>query len=185
MPFGRRKQKDQKVKKRSERTPRKIDKRVKALEPTPGKKITVVVVILIVGLLIVAALLYFVIIPRTSLSIQTVYHERLGGGSTGGGININIRFTNDGTNKIMGIDMTLSVINQSDVQVIRFVDSVGQLERGESQEVRTEFIGNHLETYYMTLSVTFKSEGESFSKDFSYKTEEDIMNLDFRDTVKG
>ncbi len=161
------------------------NRQVKIYEPTPGKKITVIVVIILAVLLITAGMLYFVFIPRTSLSVKTIYHERLGGGSTGGGININILFTNDGTRSITGLDYTLTVINQSDVQILRASQNVGQLDSGADKEVRNDFIGNHLETYYITLSISFTVEGESFSEDFSYKTEEDAMNLDFRDSVKG
>ena len=158
---------------------------VKLYHPTPGKKVTVVVVIILAILLITAGVLYFMVIPRTSLSVQTLYHERLGGGSTGGGININILFTNDGTRRITGLDYTLTVINQSDVQVLRMTENVGMLSSGDFKEVRNGFIGNHLETYYITLSIRFSVEGDSFQKDFSYRTEEDAMNLDFRDTVQG
>ena len=181
MPFGRKK-------KREPRT-RKVrsgpDKPVKVYEPTPGKKLTVFVVIILAALLLMAALLYFVLIPRTELGIQTIYHERLGGGSTGGGININILFTNDGTSLITGLEYTLIVINGSDVQVMRQNERVGNLESGDLHEAKNQFIGNHLETYYITLSIHFSVEGEAFQKDFSYKTEEDAMNLDFRDRVTG
>jgi len=158
-------------------------KPVTVYEPTPGKKLTVFVVIVIAIILLAAGITYLAIFPRTSLDVQTVYHERLGGGSTGGGININILFSNGGTRKITGLEYTLTVINQSDAQVLRVTENVGQLEARDHQEVSNGFIGNHLETYYITLSISFSAEGKNFKKDFSYKTEEDAMNLDFRDTV--
>jgi len=152
--------------------------------PTPGKKITVIVVIIIFILAIVIAALYFLIIPRTCLSIETVYHERLGGGSTGGGINLNLLLTNDGTTEINGIDVDVTVINQTNVQMSKITNYISNLQRGENQEIKTDFIGNHFETYYISIRISFSSGETFFSKDLSYKTTEDSMNLVFFDKVE-
>lgn len=162
--------------------PLKRDKRF--YRPTPGKKVTVAVVLIIILILITIAALYFFIIPRTCLTVQTVYHERMGGGSTGGGININILFKNDGTTQIGAIEYSLTVINQTNDFMAKSKGNIAPLDRGEIGEITASFIGNHFETYFISLTVSFKSNGEGFSKDFSYMTEEDSMNLMFVDKIK-
>jgi hypothetical protein len=158
----------------------KKQKEVVVLRPTPGKKITVIIVIALLLLFAVSAIAYFYLYPRTDLSIKTVYHERMGGGSTGGGININILFTNSGTTQIKGLTYVLNVLNQTDVHIKSLTDVVTLIEPGDDTEIATSFIGNHFDTYYISLTINFQSDGGTYSADFSYKTTEDAMNIIFQ-----
>lgn len=153
--------------------------------PTPGKKLTIAIVLAIVVLVIGAILIYYYVYPRVDLEIKTLYHERIGGGGTGGGININILFSDKGTTDIEGLSIVMNVINQTDALMIRESLAVGDINPHEAQEASVDFVGNHLETYYITLSVRFSSDGESFAKDYSYKTYEDSMNIVFVSDVTG
>ena len=153
--------------------------------PTPGKKITIAIVLAILVIVIGAILVYYYVYPRVDLEIKTLYHERIGGGSTGGGININILFSNKGTTTIEGLSIVMNVINQTDALMKRESLTVGDIEPHKAQEASLNFIGNHLETYYITLSVRFSSDGEAFSKDYSYKTYEEAMNIVFVSDVTG
>jgi len=153
--------------------------------PTPGKKITMIAVIALAVIIIGAVVVYYYVYPRVDLEIKTLYHERIGGGSTGGGINVNVLFSNKGTEDIEGLSLVLTVINQTDQLMKQDSMSVGDIEPHEASEAYVDFIGNHLDTYYITLSVKFSSGGESYSKDYSYKTYEDAMNIVFLSEVSG
>ena len=64
-------------------------------------------------------------------------------------------------------------------------DVIGKLENGEDSEIKLKFIGNHFETYYISLTISFVSEGKDYQKSFSYKTQEDSMNLIYFDNIRG
>jgi hypothetical protein len=151
---------------------------------TPGKVVSIVVVLALVALLAGGFLIYYYVYPRVDLEIKTLYHERIGGGSTGGGINVNIQLTNKGTVDIEGLGITVNIINETDSLMKSESLSMGDIEPHDVQEAAMDFIGNHLETYYITISVKFSSNGEAFAKDYSYKTYEESMNIVFVSDVK-
>ncbi len=61
-------------------------------------------VILVVGLS-----LYTYVIPRTDLTIRTIYHEAPGGGGTSGVMNLNVLLSNTGTLELENFTLTIEV----------------------------------------------------------------------------
>ena len=151
--------------------------------PVKGKKPVIIGVIVIVVIILVANALYMFIIPRVNLEIITLYNEGIGGGGTGGMININTKLKNSGTVSIEDIDITIIVMNETNVQRDELESTGITLSPSEDHELKLNFIGNHYLTYFIFVDVTFYASGDEYTKSYSYKTYEDPMNIKFEDDV--
>ncbi|MFW3146285.1 MAG: hypothetical protein ACMUIE_05690 [Thermoplasmatota archaeon] len=138
-------------------------------------------VVLIVILVVFS--MYQWVIPRTDLEVRTVYHEAPGGGGTGGGININILMTNKGNRDIEELTCFARVRDQEgEVVAFREVESLF-MESRENVELKLHFVGSQYETYRISLDLDFSSVGRQYSRDLTYTTVEDTMNLVFVEKV--
>ena len=118
-----------------------------------------------------------------NLEIITVYNEGIGGGGTGGLININTKLKNVGTVSIDELVITITTLNSSNYQMHRLISPDNYLSPSEDHEVRQNFIGNHYETYYIQINIAFYSNGKNYNKTLSHKTYEDPMNIKFEDEI--
>ena len=151
--------------------------------PVKGKKPIILGVIIIVIIILIANALYIFILPRVDLKIVTLYNEGIGGGGTGGMININTKLKNSGTVSITDIDITITVFNVTNVQRGELESTGNTLSPAEDHEFKLNFIGNHYLTYYIFIDISFYASGEEYTKSYSYKTYEDPMNIKFEDEV--
>jgi hypothetical protein len=151
--------------------------------PVKGKKPVIIGVIVIVVIILVANALYMFIIPRVNLEIVTLYNEGIGGGGTGGMININTKLKNSGTVSIEDIEITITVMNETNVQRGDLESTGITLDPSEDQELKLNFIGNHYLTYFIFVDIIFYASGDEYTKSYSYKTYEDPMNIKFEDDI--
>jgi flagellar basal body-associated protein FliL len=148
-----------------------------------GKKAIIVGVIVIAIIILLANVLYLFVLPRVNLEIITVYNEGVGGGGTGGMININTKLKNIGTVKIDDLTITVTVFNSTDHQMDKLVSPDNQISPSNDREIKINFIGNHYETYYIEVELSFYSNQKNYDDDYSYKTYEDSMNIKFEDEI--
>ncbi len=148
-----------------------------------GKKAIIVGVVVIVIIILLANALYFFVLPRVNLEIITVYNEGIGGGGTGGMININTKLENIGTLKLDDLTITITVLNSTKYQMDRLVTSNIQISPSNDKEIKLNFIGNHYETYYIELELSFYSNQDDYKKSYSYVTHEDPMNIKYEDEI--
>jgi hypothetical protein len=124
------------------------------------------------------------VIPRTDLEVRTVYHEAPGGGGTGGTININVLLTNLGNRQVGSLECDVVVSVEGSGIVARHSLGPETLGQGENVEIKIAHIGSHYDTYILDIDLSFDCSGNSLSKDLSYETEEDVMNLVFVENIK-
>jgi len=159
------------------------------IEPNPDhkrikdKKAVIILVIVIILILIISQILYYFVLPRVTVDLRTVYHEATGGGGTGGLININSEITNSGTVDINSLEITIIVLNSTDVMMINENYYHGLLTPGESHEIKLVTNGNCYEDYYITVDIHFETTNQEFSEKFNYRTHEDAMNIGFHDSI--
>ena len=151
--------------------------------PVKGKKPIIIGILLIVIIIVVANVLYFFVIPRVNLEVITLYNEGIGGGGTGGMININTKLKNSGTVSIEDLEITITIINETNFQRGELESSGLTLSPSEDEELKLNFIGNHYLTYYIFIDLVFYANGDEYTKSYSYKTYEDPMNIKFEDDI--
>ncbi|MGA1865864.1 MAG: hypothetical protein ACMUFK_00185 [Thermoplasmatota archaeon] len=123
--------------------------------------------------------MYQWVIPRTDLEVRTVYHEALGGGGTGGTVNVNILLSNLGNRNVRSLECSVSVSLKDGGSVGRHDSGPSNLAAGENIEIRITSIGSHYETYLIDLDVRFECSGNTHLRSLSYETREDTMTLVF------
>ncbi len=150
---------------------------------TPGRNRVIVVTLIVVLLLGMVSVSYNFIIPRTEVEMRTVYHERPGGGGTGGGINVNFFIDNQGTAEINQVKVTLKVFNETMQLMASTNRTYSSVAMKGYREVALAFIGNHYEDYTIQVSCSFRSFGEAYARTYEYRTVEEQMNLHYIEEV--
>ncbi len=137
-------------------------------------------VILVVGLS-----LYTYVIPRTDVTIRTIYHEAPGGGGTSGVMNLNVLVSNTGTLKLENFTLTIEVSDREG-EVVETEDQDGNVAAlyvysrdiapRDQQQPRVKFRGDQHSTYFFYIEVSFRSGGERFFEVLRYDTKGADMN---------
>ncbi|MCK5772718.1 MAG: hypothetical protein KAH57_02925 [Thermoplasmata archaeon] len=139
---------------------------------------------LIVLLLILAGVVsYQWLIPRTDLEVRTVYHEATGGGGTGGLIHVNILLTNWGNREINDLycRYTVNIVNGS--EMAHHESSSMVLQRKDNAELKLDFVGSQYWDYLIEIEISFMGSSGRISKDLSYYTFEETMNIVFIERI--
>jgi hypothetical protein len=142
--------------------------------------------LVVIAIIILASMgLYSYVLPRVDVELVTVYHESTGGVASSGSININTQIRNEGTKTIEDLNMSI-IISDPDTGEIKqqLSDSFLKISRGDKEEPRMEFFGDHYEPYKITILVSFKSSGKAYIREFVYDIEtDDAMNLIFEERI--
>ena len=89
--------------------------------------------------LLIAFATYEWVIPRTNLEIETVYHEGIVGGGTGGSINVNVILANEGNREIEDLNCRILIREKYGVLITEKVVEGIALGKGENTEVKIHF----------------------------------------------
>jgi len=137
-------------------------------------------VILVVGLS-----LYTYVIPRTDVTIRTIYHEAPGGGGTSGVMNLNVLVSNTGTLELENFTLTIEVTDREG-EVVETEDQDGNVSGlyvfsrdiapRDQQQPRVKFRGDQHSTYFFYIEVSFRSGDERFFEVLRYDTRGADMN---------
>ncbi len=150
-----------------------------------GFKKSLAVFTLIVIVTVVAPVLYTYVIPRSELTITTVYHETTGTGSVGY-ITVALKVTNTGTTPVEDVNVTLHVINGSmDLKgwSNRTFDSIGPR---QYRTLDLSFAGSHYKDYMISISVRARIGDEVRQKRMSHDVIDDkqpYMNIEWADSI--
>ncbi|UCH88490.1 MAG: hypothetical protein JSV49_09555 [Thermoplasmata archaeon] len=152
-----------------------------------GKKPVLIGLFFITIVVLASAGVYYFVWPRVEMELITAYHESTGAASSGGFINVNTQLKNVGTKTLEDVNVTIVVIEtDSGEQAASATESYYNIDRGEKEEMRIEYMGDHYKAYTIELNIEFQSDGNSYTQEFIYNIEEDdAMNLYFNDNIKG
>ena len=148
-----------------------------------GKKLVIILVIVILLILIFGQLLYYFVLPRVSIDLKTVYHEAMGGGGTGGLININSKFINSGTVDVENLKITVTILDSTNKLLTNETHEQGIVNPNDNHEVKLKTNGNTFEKFYIIVEIEFNTEKNEYSKKYLYETHEDAMNIGFEDNI--
>jgi hypothetical protein len=174
---------------------KKSDKKSPPIRPDPsadsdtstthvkGKKPIFASVIIILIVFFTSQTLYLYIIPRVTVELDTVYHEAIGGGGTGGAINVNSKFENSGTVEIQNFILTVSLLNSSKGRLVDDTYSMDLVEPGDSHELKLFTYGNSFEKFFIIVEIEFETNDREFNKKYLYETHEPTMNIGFEEEI--
>lgn len=153
-----------------------------AVDTSPKEKgglkrpVVILTVIIIVALLVIS-LSYFFLIPRTKLSVITVYRE-----STGLSILVDTKAENKGTLDIQHLTINITVLNSSSGTVAEGSYYLPDLAARSSHGFdNIYFFGDQYEPYRITIKVSFESSGEVHTETYDHFVDE-YMFSKFEDT---
>ena len=148
-----------------------------------GKRLIILSIFIILILFLSSQLLYFYVIPRTTLDLRTNYHEALGGGGTGGLINVNSKFINSGTVDIENFNITVTVLNNTKILLVEETYDQALVKPGDNYELKLATNGNCFETFYIIVELNFETQKNEYSRKYLYETYEEAMNIGFEDSI--
>ena len=138
---------------------------------------------IIVLTLLVGSGLFIYIIPRTDLSVRTVYHETPGGGGTGGVINVNVLLKNSGNTDIEDLSIDVKVLNSTGRYMSGQIGRDVAISPGRCAELKINFVGSQYDTYAISIHLRFESRSGTTIANLDHVTREDEMNLVFIDEL--
>jgi hypothetical protein len=137
----------------------------------------------IVLVLLIGAGVYLYVIPRSGLSVRTIYHETPGGGGTGGVINVNIVMENTGNQGVDGLSFEIGIKNSTGAYMTGRSGQDLSIPPGKNAEIKLNFVGSQYDTYEIKIHIRFDSGGDTTISDLLHRTVEDEMNLVFEDDL--
>ena len=134
--------------------------------------------ILAVIVLLTGALLYAYVVPRTTMQVETLFHQSFSGNSIG------VRMKNTGTLDISNISVDVEVFDM-DGESIHHPDPIRgiDIDAHESYEFSTSFRGSQIVKYKIVINLTFESDGEEYDETIRHTTSGEFMNENWKDRL--
>ena len=141
------------------------------------QKRQMIIVMMVIAVISILVISYIYIIPRTELTVKTIFNENFSG------IAVGCKIKNSGNKDIDDFSIHMEIRNSTKGVMDELNFTRKSIRPGEEFDTTNlQFYGDQFETYTIILEIEFKSDGKSY-KDTIKHTAKDYMNLTWDDKI--
>ena len=151
-----------------------------------GKRGVFIVLGSVLLLMLLVPLSYYYVIPRSEVTITTVYHE-ISGSGTVGVIMVATRVENTGTLRASDIRMEVVVVNGTYSDMGHYNMSRDLMRPRTRAEDSMSFTGSHYSDYHITIRISFTAGQQRVDQVITHsviESERPEMNIIWRDVIR-
>ncbi|MCD6383113.1 MAG: hypothetical protein J7L88_01470 [Thermoplasmata archaeon] len=131
-------------------------------------------ILLVVAIVTLSGL--YLLYPRREAVVYLLYHESVGGGGTGGIINVNLMIKNTGNRKLDYAEGSV-VVSTAGSEVARFNISAWGVDPGGLYEERNHFVGDQFLPYTIEINLIYAIGGKGGEVHRTYHVDSRYMNV--------